>query len=113
MIGQVLLNLIKNAHDAIGKAGGNIRVEVSQDDSHAQILVVDDGSGIDPRVEPRLFEPFFTTKEAGEGSGLGLAICRRIVEEHGGTLDYETELGSGSTFKIELPRLTEEHSTQT
>ena len=64
--------------------------------------VSDTGKGIPPEVEKRLFDPFFSTKETG--TGLGLPIAARIVERHGGTLQYQTRLGHGSTFGVVLPR---------
>ncbi|PYJ04292.1 MAG: hybrid sensor histidine kinase/response regulator, partial [Verrucomicrobia bacterium] len=65
--------------------------------------VIDTGKGIPLRVQERLFDPFFTTKEAG--TGLGLSIAARIVEKHGGALQYQTEVGRGTTFGIVLPRV--------
>ena len=64
--------------------------------------VSDTGKGIPPEVEKRLFDPFFSTKETG--TGLGLPIAARIVERHGGTLQYQTRLGHGTTFGVVLPR---------
>ena len=64
--------------------------------------VADTGKGIPPEVEKRLFDPFFTTKDAG--TGLGLAIAARIVEKHGGALQYQTQPNRGTTFGIVLPR---------
>ena len=65
--------------------------------------VIDTGKGIPLKVQERLFDPFFTTKEAG--TGLGLSIAARIVEKHGGALQYQTEVDRGSTFGIVLPRV--------
>jgi signal transduction histidine kinase len=67
----------------------------------AVIEVEDDGPGIPPEVQARLFEPFFSTKP--HGSGLGLPISARIIEHHGGALDFNTSPGEGTTFRIVLP----------
>jgi signal transduction histidine kinase len=113
---QVLINLIRNSADTIGKNGvvtlglktglgsisGTIRMA-------AFLSVTDTGKGIPGSVQKRLFDPFFTTKEGG--TGLGLAIGARIVEKHGGVLRYKTELNRGTTFEIVLPRI-EEHATK-
>ena len=64
--------------------------------------VADTGKGIPPEVQKRLFDPFFTTKDSG--TGLGLSIAARIVEKHGGALQYQTQLNRGTTFGIVLPR---------
>jgi signal transduction histidine kinase len=68
------------------------------------VEVVDDGVGISPAVIDRIFDPFFTTRAVGEGrgSGLGLSICRSIVEAHGGTITVESEVGRGSTLRVDL-----------
>ena len=68
----------------------------------AVLSVADTGPGIPPDVEKRLFDPFFTTKE--DGTGLGLSIAARIVEKHGGALQYQTQPNRGTTFGIVLPR---------
>src|SRR5207245_6811530 len=65
--------------------------------------VIDTGKGVPLKVQERLFDPFFTTKEAG--TGLGLSIAARIVEKHGGAIQYQTELDRGTTFGIVLPRV--------
>ena len=65
--------------------------------------VADTGKGIQPEVEKRLFDPFFTTKATG--TGLGLSIAARIVERHGGTLQYQTQINRGTTFGVVLPKL--------
>ncbi len=113
---QVLINLVQNSAESIGRNGvitlglrtgtgalpGNHRPA-------AILSVTDTGKGIPPRVQQRLFDPFFTTKDGG--TGLGLAIAARIVEKHGGLLRYETEINRGTTFEIVLPA-TEDDATQ-
>jgi signal transduction histidine kinase len=109
-INQVVLNLIVNAAHAIADVvkgtpeKGTIRVSTRVVDGLAEIAVADTGKGIPPEVRSRIFDPFFTTKEVGKGTGQGLAIARTvIVEKHGGTLHFETEVGKGTTFIIRLP----------
>jgi PAS domain S-box-containing protein len=96
---QVLLNLLTNAADAMTE-GGALRVEVARVDRGAVIRVRDSGLGIPKDVD--VFELFYTTKP--QGTGLGLGIARRLIQAHGGTLSYESEPGSGTTFSVELPR---------
>jgi two-component system, NtrC family, sensor kinase len=107
---QVFLNLIVNAahaiSDAVGSSGGRgrIRVRTTREGDDARIEISDTGCGIPPEIHDRLFEPFFTTKEVGRGSGQGLAIARSIVvDKHGGTLTFESEIDKGTTFVILLP----------
>jgi signal transduction histidine kinase/CheY-like chemotaxis protein len=105
-LGQVLLNLLLNAMQAIpeGAQPGRIEVTTGADaEGNAFLEVRDSGSGIADGALSRLFEPFFTTKPAGEGTGLGLFICRQIVDEHGGRIDVETAPGKGSCFRVLLP----------
>jgi len=104
---QVLLNLFTNATDAMPD-GGRLAVRVRPgglSDGRAGVMidVADNGVGIPPDVLPRVTEPFFTTKEEGKGTGLGLAICKRIVDQHGGVLVIESQLGVGTTIQITLP----------
>jgi len=107
---QVLINLVRNAVEAIETEGTitlrarRSRATLEERDTEAVILeVADTGRGIPPEVEKRLFDPFFTTKETG--TGLGLSIAARIVEKHGGVLQYQTRVGHGTTFGIVLPLL--------
>ncbi|HEV8617339.1 MAG TPA: response regulator [Methylomirabilota bacterium] len=104
---QVLVNLIANAHQALRRRPQprTITVAVRHDAARARVRVevTDTGPGIPPEIQARIFEPFFTTKPPGEGTGLGLSLCRGIIEEHGGTLEVESEPGRGSTFTIDLP----------
>jgi signal transduction histidine kinase len=106
---QVLINLVRNAAEAIDGAGTvtlrarAARVPLRSSETDAVILEVGDtGKGIPPEVEKRLFDPFFSTKETG--TGLGLPIAARIVERHGGMLQYQTRPGHGTTFGVVLPR---------
>jgi len=108
---QVILNLIVNAAHAIAEANGkrgvergNITVQTRNDGEYAEIRIRDTGTGIPEEVRNRIFDPFFTTKEIGKGTGQGLAIARSVVvDKHGGTLDFETQEGVGTTFIVRLP----------
>lgn len=105
---QVLINLIKNAADSIGQNGSitlRTRTQPARPGArspHLAVLEVEDtGPGIPPELEKRVFDPFFTTKETG--TGLGLSIAARIVEKHGGRLEYESAAGKGALFRVVLP----------
>ncbi|MGO9201328.1 MAG: sensor histidine kinase [Limisphaerales bacterium] len=106
---QVLINLVQNSADSIGRKGV-ITLRVRNGSGSARkgsgegviLEVADNGKGIPPEVRKRLFDPFFTTKQGG--TGLGLAIAARIIEKHGGKLGYRTELQRGTTFSVTLPR---------
>jgi signal transduction histidine kinase len=105
---QVLINLVQNAADSIGKHGkvtlGLKTGSAMLGGKHATVAILfvrDTGKGIPAEVQKRLFDPFFTTKDGG--TGLGLAIAARIVEKHGGVLRYRTEVNRGTTFEIVLP----------
>ena len=106
---QVLINLVRNAAEAMDGPGTvtlrarAARAPLAGRETDAVILEVSDtGKGIPPEVEKRLFDPFFSTKETG--TGLGLPIAARIVEKHGGMLQYQTRPGYGTTFGVVLPR---------
>jgi CheY-like chemotaxis protein len=114
-ITQTLLNLCVNARDAM-PAGGTVTIKTSVVDpvqakrfgepETPQLLcieVLDTGTGMDPDVRSRMFEPFFTTKGPGEGTGLGLSIVYAIVKNHNGFIDVESEVNSGTVFRLYLP----------
>ena len=100
LLRQALLNLVKNAMEALSR-GGEIVLMSDMRGDHVDISVADTGSGIDPQVARNLFEPFFTTKT--QGTGLGLSIARQISEEHGGELSWRNRPGGGAEFTIRLP----------
>ena len=85
-------------------AKGRIGVRTRHAGDYVEVAISDTGTGIPEAVRNKIFEPFFTTKEVGKGTGQGLALARAtIVEKHGGTLTFETEMGKGTTFYICLP----------
>jgi two-component system sensor histidine kinase AtoS len=100
-IRQLLVNLLLNAMQAIVR-NGTIFVRARWDASNAvvRLEVADDGTGIPDEVRDQVFELFVSTKDGG--GGLGLAVARQVVQEHGGTIDFESS-GKGTTFRIELP----------
>jgi PAS domain S-box-containing protein len=100
-IKQALLNLIKNAMQAM-TPGGTLTVETGQNTEEVWVSVADTGGGIPPDQVNLIFEPFYTTKK--KGTGLGLMIVQRIVRQHGGHIELESRVGQGTTFRIWLPR---------
>lgn len=104
---QLFLNLLTNAGDAMPQGGTvTLRVRPKLTGSEANSVVVefaDTGEGIAPADHNKIWDPFFTTKPEGRGTGLGLAICRRIVEEHGGTIEIESEISKGTIVRITFP----------
>ncbi len=99
---QVILNLIDNALDAVGK-GGLVRVSTEMEAGFAVIRVQDNGPGIPTEKLTQIFDPFFTTKSPGEGTGLGLSICYSIMEGLGGNVCAENRPEGGAEFTIRLP----------
>lgn len=106
---QVLLNLLRNAMDAVSDEelftehiGGRVELRLEPDGAGACIRVRDNGPGVAPEIQARIFEPFFTTKE--EGTGLGMAIAHKIVDLHGGEIRLVSESGEGACFTISLPQ---------
>jgi two-component system NtrC family sensor kinase len=107
----LFLNLITNALDAMPN-GGFLTIKTQHilgppftgnGEGWVQISITDTGIGITEESKKRIFDPFFTTKKIGEGTGLGLAICEKIIKDHSGRLEVESEVGKGSTFFILIP----------
>lgn len=113
-INQIIMNLALNARDAMPNGGAlEIRMRIRHDatvdslrgSGFVEVAVRDTGIGMDEATKLRAFEPFFTTKEPGKGSGLGLAQVYGLVEQCGGMIELESELGKGSVFRVLLPRI--------
>jgi signal transduction histidine kinase len=116
-LGQVLLNLVVNALDAMPDGGeltvttGNAVLDGDWARTHegatpggyALLTVIDTGTGLTDEVRAHMFEPFFTTKPKGKGTGLGLATCDIIVRQFGGHIDVPSELGKGTAFRVCFP----------
>jgi len=103
LLEEVFMNIIINAVDAMPSGGV---LAISAMNISAENIVInfkDDGIGIAPEAADQVFDPFFTTKDIGKGTGLGLSVSRRIVEEHGGTLSFTSNVGLGTTFYVQLP----------
>ncbi len=126
-IQQAVMNLVMNAAYAMREMGGLLRIDMARADpgpgegqtppdagkgAYARISVRDSGTGMSDATIDKIFDPFFTTKGTGEGTGLGLSVVHGIVENHGGTIEVESELGKGSVFHILLPLVDEMPSTQ-
>ena len=102
---EVFLNLIINAETSMTEShsGGRLIIKTETANDNIRICFKDDGAGISEETINKIFDPFFTTKEVGKGTGLGLSICHGIINEHGGRIYAESELGKGATFFVELP----------
>ena len=125
-IQQVIMNLFRNAADALKSQTGTIKVSLSNTyiepiQTHPELksgrflklIVKDTGHGMTKEVIDHIFEPFYTTKEIGKGSGMGLAVVHGIIKNHGGTITVESEPGKGSEFTVILPTTDEKIETQT
>jgi signal transduction histidine kinase len=102
-INQVVMNLVVNAAHAIGSERGRITIRTGVEGGNAWFSVTDTGSGIPKEVLPRIFDPFYTTKPVGKGTGLGLSLSYGIIQKHHGSIDVQTELGKGTTFRVTVP----------
>ena len=99
---QVFMNIMINAVQAMDD-GGRLTIRTKADDGFCVVSIEDTGGGIAPDIMSHIFDPFFTTKGIGEGTGLGLSVSKGIVEQHGGMIEVDSEIGAGTTFRIKLP----------
>jgi len=102
-LNQVFMNLLVNAAQAIDDFGKIIIRTGYQDEDWLWVEIEDNGSGIPAEIQTRIFDPFFTTKPVGKGTGLGLSLSYKIVQDQGGRIELESEVGKGSKFRIVLP----------
>ncbi len=122
-IHQIMMNLCTNAAHAMSERGGILKVNLKDVELNADsparhpemksgkyllLEVTDTGHGISPSIRDRIFEPFFTTKDRGEGTGMGLAVVHGVVKKMGGFIAVDAEAGKGSSFKIYMPRMSQE-----
>ena len=102
-LGQVCINIIQNAIQAVPENNGEVILETGAKNNHLYFRCQDNGGGIPKDKLPHIFQPFFTTKPVGEGTGLGLYVCHDIITKHQGQIHvYNNEKG-GATFEITLP----------
>ncbi len=110
-LGQVIVNMITNARDALesrnDKISKNINISILEENQHVTIRVSDNGPGIPEKVQKDVFNPFFTTKATGVGTGLGLSISYKIIQDFGGSLELESTGDDGTTMKIKLKKPSE------
>jgi len=102
-INQVIMNLVVNAAQAMGPERGTITLRGGSLGERIWLEVADTGSGMAPETVQKIFDPFFTTKPIGQGTGLGLSLSYGIVQKHAGQITVRSEVGVGTTFRIELP----------
>lgn len=103
-LAQVVLNLVENARDALGKRpDGRVTVRTRATPTGVQLIVEDNGPGLSPDIKDKLFTPYFTTKHAAGGTGLGLAIVHRIITDHGGKITPADAPAGGARFTVDLP----------
>jgi signal transduction histidine kinase len=98
---RAFVNLITNAQDAMPQ-GGEIRVTINERDKMIRFTVADNGTGIPPEIKGRIFDAFVTAGKK-KGTGLGLAITKRIIDQHGGSIEVQSERGKGTSFTVEIP----------
>ncbi len=111
-IKQVVLNMVSNALEATD-SGGNLEIELMCVNNQVDLIFRDDGCGMTAEVQEQLFDPFFTQRKGGGGTGLGLSISHKIIEEHNGSIEVSSDgPGTGSTFRLRIPKVAEDFSNK-
>jgi len=105
-VSEVLLNIINNARQAIGR-DGKVKVSAHKNDKYVILTVSDNGPGMSKEIQEKIFDPFFTTKKQGQGTGLGLHLCREVLKRMDARIVVDSEVGRGTTFTISFPLLDE------
>ncbi len=111
-LNQVFMNILDNAAFAVeGKENAEVDITIRKDAKFAYIEIQDNGKGMDEETKDKIFNPFFTTKPVGQGTGLGLSISYKVIKNHNGTIDVQSEVGKGTKFTIKIPLLFEARQT--
>ena len=103
-ISEMVLNLLKNAAEAMNAKSGIIQIQIDMDRKGIHLQVADNGPGIPKQELSRVFEPFYSTKKRNANFGLGLTYCYMVAQAHGGTLNVNSEFGKGTVFILRLPK---------
>lgn len=107
-LNQVFMNILDNAAFAVeGKDNAEVDITIRKDKKYAYIEIQDNGKGMDEETKNKIFNPFFTTKPVGQGTGLGLSISYKVIKNHNGTINVDSEVGKGTKFTIKIPLLFE------
>jgi len=107
---RAFLNILVNARTAMRETGGLLKITVSHSEESAVVEFADSGKGIDPEQVDRIFEPFFTTKDVWTNTGLGLSVTYRVITDHGGQIEVDSQPGKGTRFTVKLPVLQKEQA---
>src|SRR3569833_4242384 len=99
----MFLHLLLNAAQAMRDRHGRLTVAISREADQAVVRVTDEGVGMSEETLARVFDPFFTTRPPGQGTGMGLTVCHGIVTRHGGTIEFDSTQGFGTTVAVRLP----------
>ena len=107
-LNQVFMNILDNAAFAVSDMEhGDVWITIKKDEKYAakyaRIEIRDNGKGMSEETKNKIFNPFFTTKPVGQGTGLGLSISYKVIKNHNGIIDVQSEVGKGTTFTIKLP----------
>jgi len=99
----IWLNIVMNALDAIENGNGEVKVESKRQGNEIHVIITDTGKGMAPEQLNKIFEPFYTTKAPGRGTGLGLSVVQRVIKQHGGYIQVNSQPYVGTEFLIVLP----------